>query len=114
VETARGLTRAVFYYATPWRMEPASPNGLPFGSHARWGRERRLRFVHLADLVAATLNQDAWNRGRRVKLGLPHLKGLGDQSAHSRRFVAHREDIDRLQEDFRLVVQELLFLSKLK
>jgi len=71
-------------------------------------------FLHLADLITGTLNESAWNLGRTAKQALPKLKGLGDQSAHSRRFVAHREDIDRVQGDFRLVVQELLFLAKLK
>lgn len=71
-------------------------------------------FLYLADLVGRTQSQTAWNLGRKTKQALPRLKDLGDQSAHSRRFVAHREDIDRLQGDFRVVVQELVFLSGLK
>lgn len=71
-------------------------------------------FFYLADLITATLNETTWNLGRNTKQALPKLKGLGDQSAHSRRFIAHREDVDKLQSDFRLVVQELLFLAKLK
>ena len=45
---------------------------------------------------------------------LPKLKEIGDQSAHSRRFVAHREDIDKVQGDFRTVIQELVYLAGLK
>jgi hypothetical protein len=71
-------------------------------------------FFQLADLIAAMLKETAWNLGRKVKQALPRLKDLGDQSAHSRRFVAHREDVDRLQVDFRIVVQELVFLAGLK
>ena len=71
-------------------------------------------FYHLADLVGATLRERSWNLGRKTKQALPRLKDLGDQSAHSRRFVAHREDVDRLQADFRIVVQELIFLAHLK
>lgn len=71
-------------------------------------------FFYLSDLISATISQTVWNLGRNTKQALPRMKTLGDQSAHSRRFVAHREDIDKLQADFRVVVQELLFLAKLK
>jgi hypothetical protein len=70
--------------------------------------------LHLADLITVTLNESTWTLGRNARQALPKLKGLGDQSAHSRRFIAHREDIDQLQRDLRLVVQELLFLAQLK
>jgi hypothetical protein len=71
-------------------------------------------FLHLADLVAATLSESTWNLGRNAKKALPKLKEIGDQSAHSRRFVARREDIDKVQGDFRTVIQELVYLAGLK
>lgn len=71
-------------------------------------------FLYLSDLVSAVVNQKEWNLGRNTKQALPRLKSLGDQSAHSRRFVAHREDVDKVQNDFRLVVQELAYLAKTK
>ena len=71
-------------------------------------------FFYLSDLISATVSQTSWNLGRNAKQALPRMKALGDQSAHSRRFVAHREDVDKMQADFRVVVQELLFLAKLK
>lgn len=58
--------------------------------------------------------ETTWNLGRNTKRALPKLKSIGDQSAHSRRYVAHREDLEPLIADFRVVCQELLFLSKLK
>jgi hypothetical protein len=45
---------------------------------------------------------------------MPKLKDVGDKSAHSRRYNAHRGDIDPLLRDVRLVVQELLYLASLK
>ena len=39
---------------------------------------------------------------------------MGDKSAHSRRYNAHRGDIDPLLVDIRLVVQELVYLAGLK
>ncbi len=71
-------------------------------------------FLYLSDLISALLAESSWNLGRNTKRVLPRIKDIGDQSVHSRRFIAHREDIDKLLPDFRIVVQELLFLSQLK
>jgi hypothetical protein len=71
-------------------------------------------FLYLRDLIDKTLNEKTWNLGRNAKQALPKLKDLGDKSAHSRRFVAQRGDIQPLLADIRTVVQELLYLSKLK
>ena len=71
-------------------------------------------FLYLADLISRTLQESTWNLGRNSKKALPNLKLVGDQSAHSRRYNAHREDIDKLIPDFRTVCQELLYISKLK
>lgn len=71
-------------------------------------------FLYLADLISATLREPSWNIGRNTKSALPKLKNIGDQSAHSRRFNAHREDIDKILPDFRTSSQELLYLAKLK
>lgn len=71
-------------------------------------------YFMLRDLVAQTISEGSWTLGRAVKKALPKLKDVGDKSAHSRRFVAHREDVDGIAGDLRLVVQELIYLSKLK
>jgi hypothetical protein len=52
--------------------------------------------------------------GRQALKGLKALKKLGDQSAHNRRFNATRSDIDRVIEDVRLAVEELLHIGGLK
>jgi hypothetical protein len=75
---------------------------------------RTKEFLFLADLIDRTLQETAWNLGRTNKKALPKLKSLGDQSAHNRRYNAHREDIDRLATDFRNVCQELLYLAGLR
>jgi hypothetical protein len=71
-------------------------------------------FLHLSDLVGHALNEPSWNLGRNTKRALPTLKAVGDQSAHSRRYNAHWEDIDKLISDFRTVCQELIYLAKLR
>jgi len=60
------------------------------------------------------LQEATWNLGRNVKSTLPHLKDIGDKSAHSRRYNALRQDIDELATDFRDVCQELLAIAQLK
>jgi hypothetical protein len=71
-------------------------------------------YLYLGDLVDAMVKETTWNLGRNTKQGLPRLKSIGDQSAHSRRFNAFREDIDKRSDDFRTVCQELLYIARLK
>lgn len=71
-------------------------------------------FFYLSDLISKILKEPTWNLGRNTKKALPSFKAIGDQSAHSRRYNAHREDIDKLIPDFRTVCQEFLYLANLK
>ncbi len=71
-------------------------------------------FLFLRDLIDKLLQEPTWNLGRNAKQALAKLKDVGDQSAHSRRFNAHREDIDKIAQDFRTVCQELIYLAGLK
>lgn len=71
-------------------------------------------FFYLRDLIHCCLAETSWNLSRNCKQALPKLKDIGDKSAHSRRYVAQRGDLDPLLNDIRLVVQELLFLADLK
>jgi hypothetical protein len=71
-------------------------------------------FFYLSDLIDELLAEKAWNLGRNTKAALPRLKNIGDKSAHSRRYNAQREDVDKLSTDFRDVCQELLYLAQLK
>ena len=78
------------------------------------GRDPQGNFLQLGDLVSRTLSETSWNLTRNAKQVLPRLKDVGDRSAHSRRFLAQRSDIDRIQPDVRLIVQELVLLSGLR
>ena len=71
-------------------------------------------FKQLSDLVDETLRCSSWNLTRGTKRALPRLKDIGDKSAHSRYYLAHRGDIDKFTADLRLVVQELLHIAGLK
>lgn len=71
-------------------------------------------FVYLRDLISATLSEQAWNLSRNTKAALPRLKDIGDKSAHSRRYNAHKHDIEKNLDDIRNVVQEMVYLAGLK
>lgn len=71
-------------------------------------------YLYLNNLITKTLSEPSWTLGRIARTKLRSLKDLGDQSAHSRRFIAHREDVDRISNDIRTVVQELVYLATLK
>jgi len=71
-------------------------------------------FYYLSNLITTALQETTWNLGRNCKKALPNLKTVGDQSAHSRRYNAHREDIDKLIPDFRTACQELIYVAGLK
>ncbi len=71
-------------------------------------------FLFLRDLISRTLSETTWNLSRNTKQALPKLKDVGDKSAHSRRFVAQKGDLQPLLGDIRTVVQELLFIANLK
>jgi hypothetical protein len=71
-------------------------------------------FLYLRDLITKTLAERSWNLSRNSKAALPRLKDIGDKSAHSRRYNAHRADIQSSIADLRVVVQELTYLAGLK
>lgn len=71
-------------------------------------------YFFLRDLVDRLLTEPTWTLGRNVKTVLPKLKELGDKSAHSRRFNAHREDLDKVLDALRDTVQELVSIAKLR
>jgi hypothetical protein len=71
-------------------------------------------FYYLSDLISAITNEKKWNLGRQSKKALPKLKDIGDKSAHSRRYIALRPDIDKIQPHLRDVIQELVSIAGLK
>ncbi len=71
-------------------------------------------FYYLSGLIPSLLSEPTWSVGRNARKSLPKLKDLGDQSAHNRRYLARKNDIDILKRDLRITIEELVHLSKLK
>jgi len=45
---------------------------------------------------------------------LPEIKSLGDRSAHNRRYIAKKADVDKVIPGLRVLADDLLHLGKLK
>ncbi len=77
-------------------------------------QDKDRNFLMLGDLVDKVVTDTSWNLGRETKQTLPLLKSLGDRSAHNRRYLAKKADIDRVLHGLRVVADDLLHLSGLK
>ena len=83
------------------------------------GRSNRIQdangdYFYLERLISAMLSGTQWHLGRNTKRALQNLKKLGDLSAHSRRYNAHRQYIDDIIIDLRTVSEELLYIAGLQ
>lgn len=70
-------------------------------------------YLQLTDLVARALAEPALPLSRNAKKYLPQLRDVGHMSAHGRYFLARREDIERVQQGCRVVVEEFLHHANL-
>ena len=71
-------------------------------------------FLPLDKIISVFLTQPNWNASRDTKkalTSLPRLKAIGDRSAHNRRYIAGKEDIDKAALDLRVVIQELVAIA---
>ena len=68
-------------------------------------------YVRLDALIGRAIGEGSWNLHRDTRQVLKKVKQLGDNSAHSHRFNAHRTDIDNIQLGFRTAVQDLIRLA---
>lgn len=71
-------------------------------------------FYYLSGLIPTLLSETSWNISRNVRKALPQLKDLGDQSAHNRRYLARKNDLDAIKRELRITLEELVHISKLR
>jgi len=68
-------------------------------------------FYYLSDLIEIFKNETTWNIGRNAKNSLPSLKKMGDLSAHNRRYIARKIDLDKLKDDLLDIPTKVLHCS---
>ena len=70
-------------------------------------------YFHLTDLVARALAEPSLPLSRNAKKHLPQLRDIGHMSAHGRYFLARREDLEKVQQGCRVVIEEFLHHANL-
>lgn len=70
-------------------------------------------YLRLSDLVALAVAEPALTLSRNARKFLPQLRDIGHMSAHGRYYHARKEDVERVQQGCRVVVEELLHHAKL-
>jgi hypothetical protein len=71
-------------------------------------------FFMLEKLIEIISADKAFNLARETKATLPLVKQLGDRSAHNRRYLAKKADVDKVVPGLRVVADDLLHLAGLK
>jgi len=67
-------------------------------------------FYYLSDLINYFVNETKWNLSRNAKNSIPEIKRIADLSAHNRRFIAKQHDVDKIKNDLRIVIEELIHI----
>lgn len=70
-------------------------------------------YLHLTDLVARALTEPMLPLSRNAKKYLPQLRDVGHLSAHGRYFLARKEDLEKVRQGCRVVVEEFLHHANL-
>lgn len=77
-------------------------------------KDAKGNFLMLRDLISKILADTSWSLARDSMKSLPEIKMLGDRSAHNRRYLAKRQDVDHIILGLRVVADDLLHLAGLK
>lgn len=69
-------------------------------------------YLYLSDLIAKLLSNHSrqWNLSRNLRNGIGSIKRYGDLSAHNRRYLARKSDVDNIKDEIRIIIEELLIL----
>jgi len=65
-------------------------------------------YLQLSDLIGRAMSAKAMTLSRNTRRALPELRDLGHMSAHGRYFNARREDVERIRQQCRVVLEEFL------
>ena len=65
-------------------------------------------YHQLQALINHAISEPAWKFTKTTREHLPRLKLYADSSAHSKRFNARKQDIDKMKEDNRIIFEELI------
>ncbi len=72
------------------------------------------QFFFLSDLIPRFVAADKWNVSRNLEVYIKKVKKYGDLSAHNRRFLAKKSDMNDFKFELRQVVQEIIMIIDYK
>lgn len=72
------------------------------------------QFFFLSDLIPRFVVADKWNVSRNLEAYIKKVKKYGDLSAHNRRFLAKKSDMNEFRFELRQVVQEIIMIIDYK
>lgn len=67
-------------------------------------------FYYLSDLIPKFISSQKWNSSRNIDESIKKVKKYGDLSAHNRRFLAKKSDIDSFKFELRQSIQEIILI----
>ena len=70
-------------------------------------------YLMLSDLIDKSVAAGGLNLGRDSKKVLKEIKQKGDYSAHNRRYIAKKTDLDSIKDGLRLCIEELMHITYL-
>ena len=68
------------------------------------------QFYYLSDLIPKFVASDKWNVSRNLETNVRKVKKYGDLSAHNRRFLAKKSDMEEFKFELRQTVQEIILI----
>lgn len=72
------------------------------------------QFFFLSDLIPRFVADDKWNISRNLEAYIKKVKKYGDLSAHNRRFLAKKSDMNDFRFELRQAVQEIIMIIDYK
>lgn len=72
------------------------------------------QFFFLSDLISKFVTSNKWNVSRNLESHIKQVKKYGDLSAHNRRFLAKKSDMNDFKFEMRQVIQEIIMIIDYK
>ena len=73
-------------------------------------QDKNENYYYFKELINSFLSSPHWTISRNLKKNIAKIKTYGDLSAHNRRFIATKKDIDDFKFELRQCLQEIVLL----
>lgn len=77
-------------------------------------KDDKNQFYYLSELIPRFVSSEKWNVSRNLELYIKKVKKYGDLSAHNRRFLAKKSDMNDFKFEMRQMIQEIIMIIDYK